>query len=284
MGWLARQYGLACDNVASYTMVTADGEVVRASRDREPGPVLGAARRWRQLRHRHRVRVPAAPGRHAGAGRRVRPSRSSDAVPALRALARPERRGAAAGDLHRLARPATAWSTVGFVWVGDPARGHGGCCRRCAASGARSPRASRARPTSSCRRRDDTTGGHALRRYSKGHYLPALPDEAIEAFLQRGGDGLGRASAERRAAGVRRRDRRRTRRRRRRSATGTRCSSTARHRLDRPRRGRGADGRRAALRRRALDPFASGVYVNALSDDGAEGVRRAYSAATSSPG
>src|SRR3954465_9493350 len=36
MGWLARQYGLACDNVLSYTVVTADGEVVRASRTEHP--------------------------------------------------------------------------------------------------------------------------------------------------------------------------------------------------------------------------------------------------------
>src|SRR5438874_6510700 len=31
MGWLARQYGLSCDNVVAFEMVTADGEVVRAS-------------------------------------------------------------------------------------------------------------------------------------------------------------------------------------------------------------------------------------------------------------
>src|SRR5712691_9116172 len=31
MGWLARQHGLACDNVASFEMVTAAGKVVRAS-------------------------------------------------------------------------------------------------------------------------------------------------------------------------------------------------------------------------------------------------------------
>src|SRR5687767_7984295 len=31
MGWLARQYGLACDNVVSFEVVTAAGEVVRAS-------------------------------------------------------------------------------------------------------------------------------------------------------------------------------------------------------------------------------------------------------------
>jgi hypothetical protein len=39
------------------------------------------------------------------------------------------------------------------------------------------------------------------------------------------------------------------------------------------------DGRRIALARRtaaALDPFARGQYVNTVSDEGAEGVRRAY--------
>ena len=36
MGWLARQYGLTCDNVVSFEMVTADGEVVRAAEDQNP--------------------------------------------------------------------------------------------------------------------------------------------------------------------------------------------------------------------------------------------------------
>ena len=31
MGWLARQHGLSCDNVVSFEVVTASGEVVRAS-------------------------------------------------------------------------------------------------------------------------------------------------------------------------------------------------------------------------------------------------------------
>ena len=31
MGWLARQFGLACDNVEAFEVVTADGEVVRAT-------------------------------------------------------------------------------------------------------------------------------------------------------------------------------------------------------------------------------------------------------------
>ena len=70
MGWLARQHGLACDNVIAYTLVTADGEVVRASADGTPRAILGPARRRRQLRNRGRVRVPAASRRHPGARRR----------------------------------------------------------------------------------------------------------------------------------------------------------------------------------------------------------------------
>src|SRR5712691_6743096 len=31
MGWLGRQHGLACDNVDAYTVVTAEGETVRAT-------------------------------------------------------------------------------------------------------------------------------------------------------------------------------------------------------------------------------------------------------------
>ncbi len=72
MGWLARQYGLACDNVVSYEVVTAAGDVIRASADENGRAVLGAARRWRELRGGDRVRVPAARRRHPRAQRRAR--------------------------------------------------------------------------------------------------------------------------------------------------------------------------------------------------------------------
>src|SRR5574338_1412880 len=35
MGWLARQFGLACDNTLSYTLVTADGEVLTVSQHQD---------------------------------------------------------------------------------------------------------------------------------------------------------------------------------------------------------------------------------------------------------
>ena len=36
VGWLARKYGLTCDNVISYELVTADGEVLHVSADEHP--------------------------------------------------------------------------------------------------------------------------------------------------------------------------------------------------------------------------------------------------------
>ena len=49
-GWLDRKFGLACDNLLSVELVTADGSIVRASDGREPRAVLGAPRWGRQLR------------------------------------------------------------------------------------------------------------------------------------------------------------------------------------------------------------------------------------------
>ena len=74
MGWLARQAGLACDNVERYTLVTADGEIVRATAYGGAGAVLGPSRRWRQLRRRDGVHVPPAPRCRAGSSSSSSPS------------------------------------------------------------------------------------------------------------------------------------------------------------------------------------------------------------------
>jgi FAD/FMN-containing dehydrogenase len=76
MGWLARQHGLACDNVASFEMVTAAGKVVRASQIENPDLFWG-------------LRILVSPRAGAASGSRV---------------ARPAGRGAPAGHVHGVGR------------------------------------------------------------------------------------------------------------------------------------------------------------------------------------
>ena len=56
VGWLARKHGLSCNNVVSIEVVTADGVLLPRRRRQRARPVLGAARRRRQLRRRDRDR------------------------------------------------------------------------------------------------------------------------------------------------------------------------------------------------------------------------------------
>ena len=63
IGHIARSGGLTIDNLLEAEVVLADGSIVRAVGRREPGAVLGAPRRRRQLRRGHVVHVPDAAGR-----------------------------------------------------------------------------------------------------------------------------------------------------------------------------------------------------------------------------
>ncbi len=194
MGWLARQYRLTCDNVISFEVVTAAGEVVRASRHSHPdlywalrggGGNFGVVTEFEFRLHPVGTQALLA-------------EFSFPLVPAQLAL------DALRGwrDLLLVApREATFTASigsddmvvVGFVWVGDPGQG-----RRLlpALRALGRPSAERVLELSylELQRMSDTVQKHALRRYSKGHYLRELPDGALEAFLGRGvppGDGGG---------------------------------------------------------------------------------------------
>jgi len=124
----------------------------------------------------------------------------------------------------------------------------------------------------------DTVQKHALRRYSKGHYLRELPDGALEAFLGRGAvadsDGFlpnaGFQAYGGAIADVPDQDTPFSHR----DALVEYCAGTS---WADP----AEDETRIAAARHcaaALDPYASGAYVNFVNDEGTEGVLRAYSA------
>jgi FAD/FMN-containing dehydrogenase len=288
MGWLARQFGLSCDNVASYELITAEGRRLRV--DEAGTPELF----W---------------GLRGGGGNfgvvtefefRLHPVDSrahvvelffgiDDAAPVLRGWR----------DLNMIAPRAatfTAWvgesqsellppewrgrpvASVGFVWAGEPE------LERQLLPALRAlgrPVAERVEELSylELQRMDDTLEGHALRRYWKGHYFRSLPDEAIDAFLLRGtphgyGERLPYASLQAYGGAI---------------ADVPDADSAFSQRdamFEFVAAARWSDAaedqeRMSAARRYAasLEPFAAGMYVNVLSDEGAAGVARAYSPA-----
>jgi hypothetical protein len=296
MGWLARQFGLACDNVESYTVVTADGRTLRATASENPdlfwglrggGGNFGVVTEFEFRLHPTTGRVLAAdlyfdpfdPAATTAlrAWRDLLPEAprpatlTSDTVTARQQAFLPPR-------LH--GRPVV---TAGFVWVGEmaDARHYLGAFRRALPA----PVAEQVAEMSYVELQSSSDEGHVhgLRRYSAGHYLTELSDAAIDAFLARGipsgatepdwalmpnggFQAYGGAIAE----------------------VGEDDSAFS-HRRTLVEYFGGAtwndpseDAVRMAGARAwaaTLAPFAAGVYVNVISDPGDEGVGRAYNAA-----
>lgn len=270
MGWLARRHGLACDNVVSCAVVTADGELVRASADEHPDLFWGL----RGGGGNFGVAVEFEFGLHPVGTRTL-----------VADLTFPLDRAAAAlrgwRDLAEHApREATLTAaisgdtvTLGYVWVGDPDAGRS-LLPALREIGVPDREAVRELSYLTLQTRDDSLEGHAYRRYWKGHYLPGLSDEAIAALVDRDPADVTLPAVSLQAYGG--------------AIADVEGDATAfshrRTRFEYVAAAKWSDPDQDAVRmgaaRRAaakLDRFAAGAYVNALSDEGASGVRRAYS-------
>jgi FAD/FMN-containing dehydrogenase len=265
MGWLARRCGLACDNVLSFEVVTAAGGIVRASATENPELYWGL----RGGGGNFGVVTDFEFRLHATGTRALAVELDFPAAEAAAALAR-WRDLALVGPRQATytASISGGVATLGFVWVSDPDAGREHA-RTLEVLGAPVERRVVEQSYVDLQRRDDSPQGHALRRYMKGHYLPALPDAAIEALLahdpsmgaslQTHGGAIADVPEDATAFGHR----------------GTAFEYVGATGWTDP----GEDGGRTATVRAGagrMEPFASGAYVNVLSDDGVSGVRRAY--------
>ncbi len=266
MGWLARQYGLSCDNVISFEVVTADGRVLRASADEHPdlywglrggGGNFGVVTEFEFRLHSVGTEAFTAEFDFAV-------DEGADVLRGWRDL-----NASAPRQATLMASIANGVVTVGYVWVGDLEES-----RRLAPSlrALGTPLEERLADTSyvDLQRREDTVEGHAIRRYWKGHYFRQLRDATIEALLNRDElapsvslQAYGGAIAEVPDGDTAF------------SHRDTMFEFVAAARWTDP----DEDAARIAASRSyaaRLDQFASGAYVNVLDDEGRSGVRRAY--------
>jgi FAD/FMN-containing dehydrogenase len=267
MGWLARRCGLACDNVVAYTLVTADGEVLRATADEHPELFWGLRGGGGNFGIVTEFEFCLQPvdGRTLVAEFSFAESGATEAMSGWRELA------------LNAPREATFTATLtgdrlelGYVWVGDPARG----ARLLPALRAlgRTVAENVTMPSYlELQRRDDSAEGHAQRRYWKGHYLPALPEAAIDAMLTSRRPELG-ISLQTYGGAIAEVD------------DGASAFSHRATQFEYVVATRWTDpdedeAHTEATRRCAagLDPFAGGAYVNVLNDEGRAGLQRAYS-------
>jgi FAD/FMN-containing dehydrogenase len=279
MGWLARQAGLACDNVEAYTVVTADGETLRATANDHPDLFWGL----RGGGGNFGVVTEFEFRLHPVAGNVLVVELMFDAADAFEPMRRwrellpdaPRPATLTADAVTLEGRPVVL---IGYVWVGDAdeAMAYLPTMRSIG-----TPREESVTPMAYLELQSigDDRHHHGLRRYGAGHYMTELSDAAIEAFLTRGvpaGDGADWSRIP--GGGF--------------QAYGGAIGEVAKE--DSAFSHRDAlveffggqswadpaeDEQRIASARAfgmVLEPFASGTYVNALAEEGTSGMRRAY--------
>ena len=182
MGWLARQYGLACDNVTLYELVTADGDVVRASADENPelfwglrggGGNFGIVTEFVFRLHHIGTRTLVAEFTYP----------TDQAFAVLRGWR--DLNASAPRQATFTASLSDQGFTVGFVWIGDPADATPLLDAFRQLDGQVVAESIEEVSYLTLQSRDDSIQGHRYRRYWKGHYFKALTDDAIHALLQR---------------------------------------------------------------------------------------------------
>jgi len=265
MGWLARQYGLSCDNVQSFELVTAEGTVLRASAEENPelywglrggGGNFGIVTEFEFALH--------ATGTQALSVELDFPmDRAGDALRTWRDIS-----ARAPREATYTAVVSGGIATAGFVWVGDPDAGRQHAAQLGALGLSDAERVVEMSYVA-LQRREDTIEKHAIRRYWKGHYFRELPDAAIDALLlhdpamgaslQAYGGAIGDVPEEATAFSHR--------------ETAFEYVGAARWTDSAEDDDRIASARESAVR---LAPFASGAYVNVLGDEGAAGIKLAY--------
>lgn len=267
VGWLARQLGMTCDNVVGFDVVTAGGDVVRATAEENPdlfwalrggGGNFGVVTRFELALHEVGTRAVSA----------EIDLDPADAADTLRLWAEIAVGAPRAASYY--AELVGHVLTLGVVWVGPPE----GARPAIDALDAFGPALDRREVELSyldLQRRHDSPTAHGFRRYMKTHLLPSLPDGAIEAFLAHAGDHGVAASLSSYGGAI---------------ADMPADATAFPHRnvqfeYDASARWTDAADDAAVMaeaRRLAatLDPYGSGAYVNAMPDEGERGVRLSY--------
>jgi FAD/FMN-containing dehydrogenase len=270
VGWFVRLWGLAIDSLVSAQVVLADGRIVTASETQEPdlfwalrggGGNFGVVTEFEFRLHDVGTRALSVELDFPVGGAAPTVARWCDLA------ARAPRAATYTAGVH------DGVVALGLVWVGDPGEGlaHAAELESALSTVPGMPVARRVEELSylDLQTREDNTAGHAVRRYWKGHYVTDLSLGAIEALLatepgvRAGLQAYGGAITDVPDADAAF------------SQRDTRFEYVAATGWTDP----AEDAARIAAARASaarLEPFASGVYVNVLGDDGAAGVQRAY--------